>query len=546
MVTPIRPLPRQQRGAALLVMMLVVLVAATTVLVSRLDVTDARTRQQTDAQEALAIVRGALIDYAATRPDFFPGAAVTLPCPDIDDSGGWPEGEAHTDACGGVGETVIGRVPWRTLGIEPPKDSSGACLWYVVSGSYKDAATATSTLVNPDSNGQLQLFGIEATSIVAGAAPQDRPIAMLLAPMSGLDGQVRAAPSGAGRQCSASFDPAEFLDEDVASGISNAALAGAADVVDIFAAAAGYDPLHNDRVALISRTDLASVVQDRHDFDANLRSLGFAVAACVADYARHNPASGPPGGGPPGGGPPGGGPPGRGPGGEGPPGQGPDGNGPPGQGPDGNGPPGRGGGGPPGRGPPGGGPPGLGDDHRLPWPAPLGLSDYRVDSDYDDVDAGVLSGRLPDVVDDSSAATGNPVNRILTDCDPTAVPEWSAVKRSMWRNWKDHFFYAVAESFAPSATTPSSCTTCLTVNGSGQYAAVVLLAGGRLPALGQVRNAPPIDADTRDNAVNYLEAGNPVNFPYAGGVVDFTSQPPGDTFNDMLFCIDDALTVTEC
>ena len=198
MVTPTRTLPRYQGGAALLIVMLLVLVAATTVLVSRLDVTDVRTRQQTDAQEALAYARAALIDYAATRPDFYPGDAVKLPCPDIDDSGGWLEGDAHTNDCGAVGETVIGRVPWRTLGIEPPRDSSGACLWYAVSGSYKDAGAATSPLINPDSNGQLQLFGIEATSIVAGSAPQDRPVAMLIAPMANLDGQVRAAAAGAG------------------------------------------------------------------------------------------------------------------------------------------------------------------------------------------------------------------------------------------------------------------------------------------------------------------------------------------------------------
>ena len=75
----------------------------------------------------------------------------------------------------------------------------------------------------------------------------------------------------------------------------------------------------------------------------------------------------------------------------------------------------------------------------------------------------MISGRLPDLVDDSSAETGNPVNRMLTDCDPMEVPEWSAGMLSAWQNWKDHFFYAVAESFAPSAATPSSCTTCLTV-----------------------------------------------------------------------------------
>ena len=40
----------QQRGAALLMMMLVVLIAATTVLVTRLNLNDARARQQTESR----------------------------------------------------------------------------------------------------------------------------------------------------------------------------------------------------------------------------------------------------------------------------------------------------------------------------------------------------------------------------------------------------------------------------------------------------------------------------------------------------------------
>ena len=118
--------------------------------------------------------------------------------------------------------------------------------------------------------------------------------------------------------------------------------------------------------------------------------------------------------------------------------------------------------------------------------------------------------------------------------------------RSLWRNWKDHFFYAVAESYTPVAAVPSSCATCLTVNGGGQYAAVLLFAHARLPGLGQVRNAPPTDTDTKNSPANYLEDANASNMPYTGGSVDFVSQPASATFNDLLFCVDATLNVTEC
>ena len=77
-------------------------------------------------------------------------------------------------------------------------------------------------------------------------------------------------------------------------------------------------------------------------------------------------------------------------------------------------------------------------------------------------------------------------------------------------------FYAVAESHLPTAAVPSNCSNCLTVNGAGQYAAVLLFSGQRMAALAQVRNAPPTDADTKQNTANYLEGNNAANIPGPG------------------------------
>lgn len=468
---------RQQRGAALLLMMLVVLVAATAVLVTRLNIDEAKARQQVDAQHILAEARQALLDYALLNPDMSPGEPARLPCPDINGGGGWLEGEAHSGACGATGETVMGRLPWRTLGMTPPRDAGGACLWYVVSGSHKDADTAGAAMLNDDSSGQLQLWGIEAGRVIAGATPEDRAAAFIVAPMPALGTQNRSAPA-TGEQCSSSFVASDFLDVDGVSGISNATLAGAVDVIDILAVAAGFDASHNDRVAAISQADIAAIMTGRHDYLAQMRSLGLAVGACIANYASSNP--------------------------------------------------------------------GGANDRRMPWPAPMRLSDYRIDAQYDDADIGFLAGRLPDDVDDSNTATGNAIARVLSDCDPVAVPEWTPEMLALWRNWKDHFFYAVGESYEPSAPVPSTCTTCPTVNAAGPYAAVVLFSGTRLAALGQTRTAPPIDADSKDDSGNYLEGGNAGNVPYVAGAVDFTSQAASGTFNDLLFCIDPALSVSEC
>jgi hypothetical protein len=460
----------------MLLIMLSLMIAGTALFVAGLSTTNLRAQQLVSTQQSLALAREALLAYATVRPDRAAGNPAALPCPDIDDAGGLVEGVAHTNSCGLQGETVIGRVPWRTLGIDAPRDGSGACLWYVVSGSWKEAGANSAALINPDSNGQLQLWGVESSAVIEGLIPDERPVAMILAPMAAVPGQLRAA--AVNRQCSGDFSATNFLDTDTGSGLSNATLSGITDGVDVLAVIAGRADLHNDRVVTISREDLERRITVRNDYDGNMRALGLAVSACVADYGLKNP--------------------------------------------------------------------GGANDLRLPWPAPLGLADYRPDAAYDDLNGTVLSGRLPDAVDDSNLQTGNPVSQVLSICDQGTVTAWSPAMRNLWQHWKDHFYYVLAESFAPDALVPSVCANCLSVNSAGQYAAVVVFANGRLEALAQVRDAPPMDADTRAVIGNYLEGANASGFPYTGGGFDLVSQAGSNTFNDLLFCIDQTLAVSEC
>ncbi|MEQ9564046.1 MAG: hypothetical protein RLN69_16115, partial [Woeseiaceae bacterium] len=186
------------------------------------------------------------------------------------------------------------------------------------------------------------------------------------------------------------------------------------------------------------------------------------------------------------------------------------------------------------------------NDKRLPWPARVALGDYRINSQYDDQAGPALSGRLPDRVDDSAAATSNGISDMLSGCDPASVADWNAAQWQRWKYWKDHFFYAVAEAFAPGAPVPSNCGSCLSVNGAGDYAAIVFFSGERLRAVGQVRDAPPTDADTKLHVANYLEGRNASNHPYSGGSADFETRAPDGTFNDLAWCIDSSLNVVAC
>jgi len=227
-------LPARQRGAALLLMLLLLILGAT-VLFSRnlYSQLPAASRAKTNA-ELLAQAKEALLGYATTWDATHPGELGFLPCPDLDTSGGLGEGVAHELACGAQYRSALGRLPWRTLGLDPGRTRGGECLWYAVSGSWKAAGAGKPGLLNEDSSGQFRVLAADGTSMIAGATPAERPVAVLIAPGQPLPGQVRTRlPTGVA-QCGGSFVAARYLDNDAASGINNATLTAAADAIDDF------------------------------------------------------------------------------------------------------------------------------------------------------------------------------------------------------------------------------------------------------------------------------------------------------------------------
>ncbi|OGT13922.1 MAG: hypothetical protein A3F73_13980 [Gallionellales bacterium RIFCSPLOWO2_12_FULL_59_22] len=186
---------------------------------------------------------------------------------------------------------------------------------------------------------------------------------------------------------------------------------------------------------------------------------------------------------------------------------------------------------------------GLGNK-RLPWSGRLRnpTSDYWTDSNYDDED-NRLAGRLPYRVNTSDADTGNqidyPYYQLASNgANCPGVADWPAYY-PWWSNWKDHLFYALADDFKPKDSS-GSCGTCLRVNGSGSYAAVVMFADRKLA--GQSRDS---GAD-RLNFANYLEGRNFTNGSNWFGNGNYQSGAETADFNDVLYCIRPDLTVTPC
>jgi hypothetical protein len=154
-------LPTKQRGVALLLLALVLLVGFSAFLYARLGKWgDATTTSRKVNGEVLAQAKAALIGYVAKEVlDLGEDAPGRFPCPESPtDAGTTNEGRA-AGTCAPAFPTNknVGRLPWRTLGIDKLVDASGEPLWYAVSPNWVFAGA--SPLINIGTPGQLTFDG---------------------------------------------------------------------------------------------------------------------------------------------------------------------------------------------------------------------------------------------------------------------------------------------------------------------------------------------------------------------------------------------------
>lgn len=489
-------LPARQGGAALLILLALVSVVLTYTVVAGLNrnANDiARTREQ-KTYAALAQAKEALIAYAVTYKDTHdkPGSSHTvpgfLPCPDTG-SGNNKEGATDLN-CNKFLVSAIGRLPWKTLGLDTPRDGSGECLWYAVSGTYKfnpngvlSNNTNSNNLMNWDTNGQFNVLDANGNSFLAGSADETRAdtraVAVIFAPGAALLGQDRT-PDARAAHCGGNYNPAAYL--EAASNINNSTLAapsspGSVADVSSFIAAAGSDTF-NDKLVYITRADIWNAIKKRSGFNNSLRALTRRAAECTAMFGTRNRAGA--------------------------------------------------------------------SDKRLPWAGDVsmsGLDHYAVNRRYRDV-AGSLSGRLSYRVNRSGSDTQNALsdNKDLGYTDillltPGSYCAYTPEEKIWYDNWKDQLFYAVADSYTPSASHPTaSCdgSNCLKISDGAStftnYAAVVIFAGEKLS--GQNRNT----LSDKSRIGNYLEATNASSNSSGNNI--YRGGSASHAFNDFVYAID--------
>ena len=193
-------------------------------------------------QAALVQAKEALV-ARAVADDNRPGS---LPCPDTNN-----DGNAELFA-GNECPSYIGRLPWKTLDVPDLRDASGERLWYVLSRSHRDHATAEP--VNSNTAGQLA---------AVGTLPAANLLAAVIAPGNAL---IRADSVVQERSCTTACNPADFL--DFSGTIDNADSAATWTVIS-----APESQSFNDRVLTISADDVMPLVEKRagREFAARLR-----------------------------------------------------------------------------------------------------------------------------------------------------------------------------------------------------------------------------------------------------------------------------------
>ncbi len=148
-------------------MIVIMVIGIAAVLITSLSTSALNNKRHERTSEALAQAKQALIGRAVSDPNR-PGE---LPCPDVNDDGISIPGD---DYSGSNCKSLIGRLPYKTLGLPDLRDGSGERLWYALSNPFHANGSAT---LNSDLSGDISISGtLSANNIIAIVFSPGNPI----------------------------------------------------------------------------------------------------------------------------------------------------------------------------------------------------------------------------------------------------------------------------------------------------------------------------------------------------------------------------------
>lgn len=277
---------KKQAGAAFLIAMVVLASVAAFYFMGQFGAVSQKQVRQGERVASLAKAKKALIAYAVNYVDSNPGEMGFLPCPDISAATA-PDGNEENLCSGARNQSFVGRLPWRTLDIAPLLDESNECLWYAVSGYYKNTSSVggKTEMLNDDTNGMLQIYNADGNAIYESA--EDRVVAVVIAPNAAVQNQLRNTEEETD-QCRGNYTVTNYLDDS--GGINNGVFNGNADQADSIIkagtnSAVGATPF-NDLIITITRDEIWNAIERRNDFTTKIQGLTDEIARCLTVYAN--------------------------------------------------------------------------------------------------------------------------------------------------------------------------------------------------------------------------------------------------------------------
>lgn len=260
----------KQKGAALIVYALIFAIAATAFLVSRLDATDINILRDRKTAIALAEAKTALIGAVISTSNI--ANPTYLPNPDLKLSAAIPEG-SESGLAGAVDISLVGKLPWRSLGISPLKDGYSECLWYLVSGRYK--SSPSTSILNWDTPGQITVIDGNGNILA------NNLVALIISSGALLPAQNRQTVAADTPQCGGNYDARNYLDSyntaDAVAGevnyfagsTNNRQSANANDKKFVLSKSDFY----NDQFVFVTRDDIFLPLIQRSDFPLQINSF---------------------------------------------------------------------------------------------------------------------------------------------------------------------------------------------------------------------------------------------------------------------------------
>lgn len=246
-----RPGAARSRGAALIILMALLAMGVFYFLMQEIEGLGQYQRAAKVESDPIVQAKEALLAYATTYRDTHSDEVFGyLPCPDLDGDG------VAEATCGNAGEASVGLLPYRSLGLPDLRDSAGICLWYAVSGSFKNNPKSATALMNWDAQGQFGVVDSGGTTLVAPDDPQGGAAAVIFAAGGALAGQSRTA---------AATGPCAVDPTQVAAYLDGAYNFAVGTTITLSQGKSG-DAANNDRLVWLTSKEIFDRVVKRQDF----------------------------------------------------------------------------------------------------------------------------------------------------------------------------------------------------------------------------------------------------------------------------------------